>query len=174
MLRHGRGRSSASCGPETGGGPRRPRSTAGPSPGPATGRAGCGQGGLRRGLAVDPDLPRLAGFGPGLDLVRGRTGRATAARDLPAQRLGPAGQIFGGGPAQAAAGRQERDRLKHVGLARAVRARQAPPGGRQSASRVARWLRKCDRVRVSITRPPNGLPFQNRSVRAVRVRPASA
>ena len=60
-------------------------------------------------------------FGGKLDLMA-QTGPGQRGADLPADRLGAAYDLLGGGAAQATPGRQEGHGLHQVGLARAVRA----------------------------------------------------
>ena len=64
------------------------------------------KGGLRRGFLVDAQLAGLARLGPCLQLV-GLVERAQDCSNLPSQRLGPAGQVIGGRPAQPATGRKQ-------------------------------------------------------------------
>ncbi len=72
---------------------------------------------------VDPHLTGLTGFGPGFHLmVRAKTPNFGA--DLPAQTFRLACDFIGSGTAQASARRQQRHRLKNIGLACAIRPHQ--------------------------------------------------
>ncbi len=88
-------------------------------------------------LAVDPDLPGFAAFCPGFKLMR-RPGSGELRHDLPPQRFRSTGDLGGGGAAQPAPRRQERDSFKDIRLAcsvgaekrdrRARKAQAAPTG----------------------------------------------
>ena len=74
---------------------------------------------LRGGLAVNAELPGLAGFGPCFDFMVLMQGLQMGG-DFPPQRLWLAGKIIGTGTAQPPTGGQERDGFEQVRLARAI------------------------------------------------------
>ena len=100
--------------------------------------------GLGGGLAVDLDLTAGA-FGPGGDLVAIAPG-LEGGGDLPAEVLGGAGHLLGGGAAQAAPGGEERDGLDEVGLAGAVRAEDRDRAGveREAGAAVGAEVREAE------------------------------
>ena len=132
--------------------------------------------GLRRGLAVDPDLPRARPVRPRSRPHAAAAGPATAAADLPAQRLGPAGQILGGRPAQARARARAARQLPACWSCPRRSGRRSRRGGRQGQPRRAVAAEMRQRQGRRSPARPSRLPFQNipGSGAGLAVRPASA